>query len=600
MFRLRAIAGAALFVLGAIALSVGLAGSPAQAAAGPTVVAPVGGHPAIPVHDDQGRWFWRITISDTTPYVASWEKRGGVFASPDEAISAVTENGTCRAQVVRAYFASFPSRAAFDAEVGTTKAGVWQSADLERKIATECNAASPWTDNATPGFRDSSGNWVVEVPYSLIGEGSHALFLVGVDYAGSYNQPACSYHWPDKSWAGYDCIPTIGQVQNFTVVVPPPPSKQPVLQGPVVDPGSFFAQTVFSGLKPLDLKAIAAALPAAGGAAMVLGALVAFPSMLLSSAVSKMHARVSRRRGFRWLNAEISGSWAILFLFVAAIVGGFSDPSFGFTWTSLRMLITVFLTFMVMNFGSTWLAWWFTRKHNGQEFPEATAKPFFLLILAGTVVFARVTNIDPAMVFGSVLALELGSRISKATEAVVTLIMVTYFFVIGIGAWLAYTWLASIHLFGTGVAGLEYAPVSNAQAWLGFGQVTIGEFMSILTVEAFSTIPLALVPLAGLEGQTLFQWKKWVWAVAYVFGMAAYIVVILPSPNSWTQPQSSFQAWVAVVVIYSLVAIAAYGLVTWRNNRDANHALLSHGGDEHAVAGVDTTDSEASSALGTR
>ena len=579
------------------ALSV-LLPSAAIAASGPSIVSPSGGKAATPVHDDNGNWFWRLSVSDSTEYAGSWEKRGGVFVTPAEAILAVKQDGECRAGVVQKYFAEFPSRAAFNAAVGLTSAGSWTSDVLETRIGTECASASLWTDDATPGFRDSSGNWTVEVPYSLLGEGKHDLFLVGVDFTGSYVDPACRKTWPDRSWIGYDCVPTIGETVRFTVNVPAKPSTIPTLQGPSVDAGSFFAQSIFSGLRPLDPKKLIPAVIAGAGATAVLGALVAFPSLLLSSAVEKMHERTSRRKRFNWLNATISGPWAIPFLFAAAVIAGFSDPSFGFTWSSLRTLITVFLVFMVMNFGSTFLAWRVTKKHNGQEYPDLTAKPFFLLIVAGTVIFARLTHIDPAMVFGSVLALELGNQISKATEAIVSLVVTTYTFIVGLAAWMIFSWLASIHLFSNGIVGADGGPVTRMQAFLGFGQVSAGEFMSVLTIEAFSTIPLALLPVAGLGGETLFKWKKWVWGVVYAIGMLAYVVVILPAPSAWTNTSSPFAAWVVIVVIYALVAIAAYGLVTWLNARDANRTLLSYRSDEDAVSTVNATETQSPPTLG--
>ena len=585
--------GAVLF-----AALIALAPSSARAADAPSIVSPVGNKTAVAVHDESGAWFWRMTISDPTQYVGSWEKRGGTFASPEEAVAAVKKDGACREAVVQKYFAEFPTRAAFNAAVGLSAAGAWTSDALEKRIEDACSSASTWSDAATPGFRDASGNWTVEVPYSLIGEGTHSLFLVGVDFTGSYVDPACRKTWPDRSWVGYDCVPAIGNTVKFSITVPAHPSIVPTLRGPAVDAGSFFAQSIFSGLRPIDLEKLLPAVAAGAGATAVLGALVAFPSMLLSSAVEKMHERTSRRRRFAWLNATISGPWAILFLFAAAVIAGFSDPGFGISWGSLRMLITVFLVFMVMNFGSTYLAWRVTKKHNGQDYPDLTAKPFFLLIVAGTVFFARLTHIDPAMVFGSVLALELGNQISKATEAIVSLVVTVYTFAVGLAAWIIFSWLASIHLFSDGIAGTDGGPVTRMQAFLGFGQVSAGEFMSILTIEAFSTIPLALLPVAGLGGVALYKWKKWVWAVMYAIGMLAYVVVILPAPSAWTNTSSSFPAWVAIVIVYALVAIAAYGLVTWLNARDSNRSLLSDASHENTIPAVDAPETQTPPTLG--
>ncbi len=54
-------------------------------------------------------------------------------------------------------------------------------------------------------------------------------------------------------------------------------------------------------------------------------------------------------------------------------------------------------------------------------------------------------------------------------------------------------------------------------------------------IKGVSSLPLALLPLGSLGGATLMRWKKWVWALAYFVGIAAFTLVILAVPQSFKE-----------------------------------------------------------------
>jgi peptidoglycan/LPS O-acetylase OafA/YrhL len=86
------------------------------------------------------------------------------------------------------------------------------------------------------------------------------------------------------------------------------------------------------------------------------------------------------------------------------------------------------------------------------------------------------------------------------------------------------------------------------------------EFFSGVTVEGISALPLALLPLVALDGATLFKWKKWVWAVSYVVGLAAFMLVLLTIPAAWGEVQGDFLRWVLLFVGFAVFAVAVWGI----------------------------------------
>jgi len=522
-----------------------------------------------PIYGEDGKWYWPLKISGSSHFAGSWEKRTGTFENSEALIAAIQAESQCRATTVQSFLNGFADQQSFLATVRYTSATTWVSDQLQSEIRSNCIETSEWTPKAKGNF-DSQGNWVAWLPYSEYPAGNHTFFVVAADYLGSSSADACKKTWPDGTWNGFDCQAKIGSVTELTVTVPKHTLSQSQLQGPPVAVDSFFDQSPFSTLKPIDLAVIVPAVSHSAGVVGVLTILVSFPTILLSKAIDEIHGKISKRDRFAWMGFSVTGLWALALFFIAAIIDGFSDPTFGFTYKALRVLITGFLGFVVMDFGRNQIAFWLTKNHSGQEYPLLSARPFFLLVVAATVLFARITNIDPTMIFGTVIGLELGSKISRESKGVVKLVTTGYTFLIGLLSWIGYSWLSSIHLYTA--AQVNSGDISHFQLWLGMCQVTTGEFLSMLAVSAFSTVPLSMLPFAGLGGKPLIEWKRWVWVVTYFFGLLAFVIVVLPMPKVWSQPSEAVSTWIAVLAAYIVIALVAFGLVTWRNSRESKLA----------------------------
>jgi len=103
-------------------------------------------------------------------------------------------------------------------------------------------------------------------------------------------------------------------------------------------------------------------------------------------------------------------------------------------------------------------------------------------------------------------------------------------------------------LIGPGAAG------SPGNAVAGF----VAEFFSGVTIEGISALPLALLPLLALDGATLFAWKKWAWALSYIVGSAAFMLVLLTIPDAWGAIDGDFVKWAILFVSFGVLATAVW------------------------------------------
>ena len=78
-------------------------------------------------------------------------------------------------------------------------------------------------------------------------------------------------------------------------------------------------------------------------------------------------------------------------------------------------------------------------------------------------------------------------------------------------------------------------------------------------MEGVSTLPLALLPLLALDGAVIFAWRRWVWALAYAGGAAAFVLVMLTLPDAWGEVSGDYLHWVGVFVGFAAFAVALWG-----------------------------------------
>jgi hypothetical protein len=299
------------------------------------------------------------------------------------------------------------------------------------------------------------------------------------------------------------------------------------------------------------------------GIAVVLVAIIGFPGKLVESALSANYDAISRRlrpltsplrrvlvptrtslrRLPRWL-LIVSG------LIVAAIVSGFIDPQFGANAGSVRMFVSVLLTLVVESVLALWLVSRLVRRRQPQLGPRFEFKFGSLLVLVVVVLASRATGFEPGMLFGVVLALGYATRPDSDTELRASGAEAGYLFGVGVASWVAYSV----------VAGAQGA-VADAAA------VFLRETLGGLAIGALAALPILLLPWPGLIGGVLYAWRRGAWFAAYSVAMLAFLIILLPLPESWTQVDVPLATWVAVYLAFAVASVVIWAALTYGLSR---------------------------------
>jgi hypothetical protein len=328
---------------------------------------------------------------------------------------------------------------------------------------------------------------------------------------------------------------------------------EPFLDGTAIDDPSRLS----------DLRTIQEAAPTAvqwaviGTGSLMLMLVVGWPSTLLNSVVGSRYQAMVRwvTTRFRRKDADAAPAsadppaikrsglpgWLMWPGFaLAAILGAFVDPDFGINPMSLRLVITLFLSFLLFNF----TAWTIVRRVAVRLQPESDPYLRFrwgsLLLVILAVLVARLLGLEPGVIFGLVAGIAYATTLQAAKSAIVTIVGSAFGLALALVAWVGYSLLAP-------------AQIDN------FAYVFLVEFLAGVTVKGVSTLPLSLLPLGNLEGSKLFGWKKAVWGASYVVGLAAFMLVLATIPKAWGEVPD-FLRWIWIFGAYAVVAVVIWAV----------------------------------------
>jgi len=320
--------------------------------------------------------------------------------------------------------------------------------------------------------------------------------------------------------------------------------------------GDPAAPSVLSALvPPAELVVTAQQLGWAALLTVILVLLVAFPSALLNGAVEAGAGRLEAWRAQRRRAAVQDGEpatdatasatwrtswwWAATGVLAAAVISAFVDPAFGFTVGSLRVVLSIAVSFLVdVVLGWLVVIWIMSRVQPGVTHAYSF-KPLTLLVVVAAVVFTRLTGFEPGIVFGLVAGVAFASLPGAVSKARSTLVSVGYAFGLALVAWVLY--------------GLAAPAIGDS-----FGATLVGETLAGITVGGMSALPLALLPVGGLPGRSLWEWRRPVWAGCYTVGLLAFFIVLMPMPFAWAEVGWELWAWIGMYAAYAGVAVIAW------------------------------------------
>lgn len=229
---------------------------------------------------------------------------------------------------------------------------------------------------------------------------------------------------------------------------------------------------------------------------------------------------------------------------LAGILSAFADPAFGPDAAGARTVLS-----LLVAFGLDVVLGWFAvvllvRRTHPNVIATFAFKPVSLVVVALAVLLDRVTGFAPGIVFGLVAGVVFGGLVATAQKARVALIALGWAFAVGILSWIAYSAVVA-------VAGPA---------------VFVTETLSAAAIAGISALPIALLPLRGLAGRSVWDWNRGIWAAAYAIGLFAFLLVLLPLPASWATVGVDLWVWAGLYVAYAVGGLGIWLVLTrpWR------------------------------------
>ena len=297
--------------------------------------------------------------------------------------------------------------------------------------------------------------------------------------------------------------------------------------------------------------------------------LVALPAELLQSTFSANY-----QRAFGWLAPVTARGTALReripaglrdprlagFLTVAttALVLCFADPGFGFSAWSLRLWLAVFASLFIVNVAAMTIVRSVARRTFGVE-SRLDPMPATILIVAASVLVSRLAHIEPGFLFGVVVGVVFVRELVRHEEGRLASIGAVVLIGIGLVSWAAYSLLPAAEGASTGVQFLR-------------------DFTAATTLEALSTLLIALLPLAFLDGEGIFKWRKGLWVLIYAAAVTAFVIVVVPMGDAWGDMSAPILGWTTLFLVFALFATGVWAYFRWVPERNPHREEERVGG----------------------
>jgi hypothetical protein len=293
------------------------------------------------------------------------------------------------------------------------------------------------------------------------------------------------------------------------------------------------------------------AIAGAAGAGIALLLFVALPAELLNVTFEENYERMFGRLSFlkrrrEPLLARITAWFArfkllggIGLTLFAALVFGFADPNFGFDVASLRTVLASGIALFIVGYVASALTGLILRGRWAMV-TTIELKPLGIVLTILGVVLSRLLDFSPGFLFGLIIGLGVIGASSLAERVRLTLVNSGLIFAFSIAAWLG------------------YSAIAGAGGTTGFWDTLGNDTMVAVTSEGLTALVVGLLPLRFLEGESLFQRSKLLWAGAYLLAAIAFVLILIPAADNWGETTGPVWFWIGALVVFGIAAFAVY------------------------------------------
>lgn len=295
-------------------------------------------------------------------------------------------------------------------------------------------------------------------------------------------------------------------------------------------------------------------LVAAGGLALAILLLVAFPAELLNSTLASNTRRIGRwyaaidagveRATERFAAVTRTRALAAAVLVVAAsLIFGFIDPNYGFDPVSLRMTFSLAIGLFIVTYVASWISGAIiTRAWNIET--RISLQPAALVFAVLGVIVARLLEFSPGFLIGLVIGLDLLTRVGAPHRVRATLTNIGVIVGLAVLAWVGFSVM-------TGLVTAEPTAV-----WM-----LVSDALVATTSEGLTAALAALMPLGFLQGHEIFRHSKRLWAATFAAVAAIFALIVLPTADTGPGDAAQMGFWVLVMAGFAVVTLSLWAVL---------------------------------------
>ncbi|QLQ10973.1 MAG: hypothetical protein HZY75_12140 [Nocardioidaceae bacterium] len=211
-----------------------------------------------------------------------------------------------------------------------------------------------------------------------------------------------------------------------------------------------------------------------------------------------------------------------------AVIGGFLDPGFGFSWASFTLVAGVLVTIVVGTVIGSMPGVLLRRRLGLPATAVLEAVPTGLVVAVVCVVVSRLVGFQPGYLYGLVGGLAFVVALTKLQQARAVFAGTLVALGVALAAWLAYVPLTS----------------AATQPDPGFA-VTISQAVAAaLFVGGIEGTLIGLTPLKLLPGYTIWSWSRPAWFGLAIVTAFLFVTVLLRPENGYLGSSSTASVWV--------------------------------------------------------
>lgn len=284
--------------------------------------------------------------------------------------------------------------------------------------------------------------------------------------------------------------------------------------------------------------------------------LITFPAQLFNKTLDENYDEIRSivRTRAPWLStvrskmrlANLPVSRANLLRFVGvvvlgAVIGGFNDPTFGFSVISFETLVAVVLAFVVAITVAAAAAHRYRKARHLDPTYNLRAIPAGLLVAVICVIVSRISHFEPGYLYGVVAGVVFSAQLSTREEGHDAALATLSTLVLAIVAWIA------------------FVPVSDSTYGISpaVWDRMAATFLAALFVSGVVNTVINLVPLRFLAGHTLIRWHKGVWSAMFAVSVFLLLeVMLLPAARQDRLGDAPFAVAVFLFALFGGVSFA--------------------------------------------